>query len=150
MTQNASFPPNITTMEDLPKDDNFHNFQCGLELFNDTELPPSLPSSCLALVTEQEFHSNPATNIISSSLTKQETFTGSGRCRTFMPCMQFSTSQKQSAAGQLTQAYFESKHKLESSFHLPDSKLEPTVSIIRLLHPLAPLFDWMGPECYNF
>jgi hypothetical protein len=38
-----------------------------------------------------------------------------------------STSQKQSAAGQLTQAYFESKHKLESSFDLPNSKFEPTV-----------------------
>jgi hypothetical protein len=103
MTQNASFPPNITTMEDLPKDDNFHNFQRGLELFNDTELPPSLPSSCLALVTEQEFHSNPATNIISSSLTKQETFTAWIRVVSRI-------------------------HALHAVFHFPETKCSRTVN----------------------
>jgi hypothetical protein len=39
-----------------------------------------------------------------------------------------STSQKQSAAEQLTQAYFESKHKLESSFHPNGKLLVPTTS----------------------
>jgi hypothetical protein len=31
-----------------------------LDLFNDNELPASLQSSCLALVAQQEIHSNPA------------------------------------------------------------------------------------------
>jgi hypothetical protein len=58
MTQN----PNLLTMGDLPKDDNFPNFQRGLELFNDTELPLSLRCSCLALVAEQKIRSNSPTS----------------------------------------------------------------------------------------
>jgi hypothetical protein len=48
-------------MGDLPKDSNSPNFQRALELFNDTDLPPSLLSSCLALVAGQEISSNPPT-----------------------------------------------------------------------------------------
>ena len=62
-------------MGDLPKDGNFPNFQRGLELFNDTKLPSSLRTSCLALIAEQEIRSNPPTLAISSSLSKQETIT---------------------------------------------------------------------------
>jgi hypothetical protein len=69
------FPLNILTMGDFPNDGNFPNFQLGLELFNDNELPSSLRSSCLALVAEQEIRSNPPTLAISSSLSKQETIT---------------------------------------------------------------------------
>jgi hypothetical protein len=60
-------------MEAMSKDDNFSKFQQGLELYNGNELPASLWSSCLALVAEQEIHSNPPTLASSSSLTKQET-----------------------------------------------------------------------------
>jgi hypothetical protein len=42
MTQNASFPINIITMEGWLKDDDFPKFQEGLDLFNDNELPASL------------------------------------------------------------------------------------------------------------
>jgi hypothetical protein len=57
------YVPNITTMEGLSKEDDFPEFQRGLEVFNDNEeLPPSLSSSCLALVAEQEICSNPPTS----------------------------------------------------------------------------------------
>jgi hypothetical protein len=62
MTQNASFLINITTMEGLPKEDDFPEFQHGLELFNGNGLTPSLRSSCLTLVAEQEICSNPPTS----------------------------------------------------------------------------------------
>jgi hypothetical protein len=116
MTRNASFWPNILTMGDLPKDDNFLNFQRGLELFNDTKLPSSLRSSCLALIAEQEIHSNPPTLSSHSSPNKKQLL---DQVSYIHGLHAISTSQKQSAAGQLTQAYFESKHKLESSFDLP-------------------------------
>ena len=118
------FPPNILTMGDFPKDGNFPNFQRGLELFNDTELPSSLRSSCLALVAEQEIRSNPPTLSANPSPNKKRLLDQVSHIHGLHA---ISTSQKQSAAGQLTQAYFESKHKLESSFHLPHSKFEPTV-----------------------
>jgi hypothetical protein len=122
--QNASFQPNILTMGDLPKDDNFLNFQRGLELFNDTELPSALRSSCLALVAEQEIRSNPPTLSAPPSPNKKQLLDQVSHIHGLHA---ISTSQKESAAGQLTQAYFESKHKLESSFHLPNTKFEPTL-----------------------
>jgi hypothetical protein len=99
MTQNASFPPNITTMEDLPKDDNFPNFQSGLELFNDTELPPSLRSSYLALVSEQEIRSNPPTLSAHPSPNKKRLL---DQLLYIHGLHAFSTSQKQPAVGHLT------------------------------------------------
>jgi hypothetical protein len=112
MTQNVSFWPNILTMGDLPKDDNFPNFQRGLELFNDTKLPSSLRSSCLALIAEQEICSNPPTLSSHPSPNKKRSL---DQVSYIHGLHAISTSQKQSAAGQLTQAYFESKHKLGSS-----------------------------------
>ncbi len=125
MTQNALFAPNITTMEGLPKDDNFPKFQRGLELFNDKQLPPSLRSSCLALVAEQEIRSNPPTSAALPSPNKKRLME---QVSYIHGLGAISTSQKQSTAGQLTQAYFESKHKLESSFHLSNSKFDSTSS----------------------
>jgi hypothetical protein len=105
------FPLNILTMGDLPNDGNFSNFQRGLELFNDTELPSSLRSSCLALVAEQEIRSNPPTLSAHPSPNKKRLLDQVSHIHGLHA---ISTSQKQSAAGQLTQAYFESKHKLGS------------------------------------
>jgi hypothetical protein len=70
--------PNLT-FSDFPE------FQHGLELFNDNALPPSLRSSCLALVAEQEIDSN-RPNISSSSLIEQETFVGTGVAYLWPPC----------------------------------------------------------------
>jgi hypothetical protein len=128
MTQNASFPPNITTMAGLPKEDNFHKFQRRLELFNDNELPPSLRSSYLALVAEQEICSNPPTSAALPLPNKKRLLEQVSHIHGLHA---IPTSQKLSTAGQLTQAYFESKHKLESSFHLPSGKFEPTTSITK-------------------
>jgi hypothetical protein len=125
-TLNASFLPNFTTMEGLPKEDNFPDFQRGLELFNDNELPPSLRSSCLALVAEQEIRSNPPTSAALPSPNKKRLLEQVSHINGLHT---ISTSQKQSTAGQLTQAYFESKHKFESSFAVPNSKFEPTTTI---------------------
>ncbi len=108
MTQNASFPPNILTMGDLPKDSNVPDFQRGLELSNDTELPPSLQSSCLALVAEQEIRSNPPTLSAQPSPNKKRLL---DQVSYIQGLHAVSTSQKQSTAEQLTQAYFESRHK---------------------------------------
>jgi hypothetical protein len=115
-------------MEGLPKEDDFPEFQRGLELFNDTELPPSLRSSCLALVAEQEIRSNPRTSAALPSPNKKRLLEQVSHIHGLHA---ISTSQKQHTAGQLIQAYFESKHKLESSFYLPNGKLEPTTSIIK-------------------
>jgi hypothetical protein len=96
MTQNASFCPNILTMGDLPKDDNFPNVQRGLELFNDTKLPSSLRSSCLALIAEQEIRSNPSTLSSHPSPNKKRLL---DQVSYIHGLHAISTSQKQSAAG---------------------------------------------------
>jgi hypothetical protein len=128
MTQNASFLTNITTMEGLPMEDDFLEFQRGLELFNDNELPLSLRSSCLVLVAEHEIRSNPPTSAALPSPNKKCLLEQVSHIHGLLHAI--STSQKQSTAGQLTQAYFESKHKLESSFYPPNGKLKPTTFII--------------------
>jgi hypothetical protein len=142
MTQSASFPTNINTMmEGLPKEDDFPEFQRGLEVFNNNELPPSLRSSCLALVAEQEIRSNPPTSAALPSPNKKRLLE---QVSYIHGLHAISTSQKQSTAGQLTQAYFESKHKLESSFYLLNGKLEPTPllssspnHLLQNLHPIT-------------
>jgi hypothetical protein len=93
-------------------------------LFNNTKLPSSLRSSCLALVAEQEICSNPPTLSSHPSPNKKRLL---DQVSYIHGLHAISTSQKQSAVGQLTQAYFESKHKLESSFDLPNTKFEPAV-----------------------
>jgi hypothetical protein len=88
------------------------------------EVPSSLRSSCLALVAEQEIRSNPPTLSAHPSPNKKRLL---DQVSYIHGLHAISTSQQQSAAGQLTQAYFESKHQLESSFDLPNTKFEPTV-----------------------
>jgi hypothetical protein len=87
---------NILTMGDLPKDDNFPNFQRGLELFSDTELPSSLRSSCLALIAKQEIRSNPPTLSAHPSPNKKRLL---DQVSYIHGLHTISTSQKQSAAG---------------------------------------------------
>jgi hypothetical protein len=118
-------------MEGLPKEDDFPDFQRGLELLNDNKLPPSLRSSCLALVAEQEIRSNPPTSAALPSPNKKRLLEQVAHIHGLQAITTSQNSQKHSTGGQLTQAYFESKHKLESSFYLPNGKLEPITSIIK-------------------
>jgi hypothetical protein len=85
-----------------------------------------LRSSCLALVAEQEIYSNAQTLSAHPALPNKKRLLD--QVSHIHGLHAISTSQEQRAAGQVTQAYFESKHKLESSFHHPNGKLEPTIS----------------------
>jgi hypothetical protein len=76
----------------------------------------------LALVAKQEIHSNPPTLAAHPSPNKKHLL---DQVSHIHGPHAISTSPKESAVGQLSQAYFESKQNLESSFHLPNSKIEP-------------------------
>ena len=128
MTQTTFFLYIISTMDrlpiGLPKDDNHPNYQRGLELFNDNDLPSCLRSSCLALLTEQEIRSHPLTSVCNPSPNKKRLLEQVSHINALHA---ISSPQKQSVVGKLTQAYFESKHNLESSFGIPDSNIKPTI-----------------------
>ena len=108
----------------LPKDDNHPNYQRGLELFNDNDLPSCLRSSCLALLTEQEIRSHPLSSACNPSPNKKRLLDQVSHINALHA---ISSPQKQNVVGKLTQAYFESKHNLESSFGIPDSNIKPTI-----------------------
>jgi hypothetical protein len=59
MTQNVLTYVIFTTMTGFLKDDMVPNFQHGLKLFNNKDLPQALRSSCLTLVAQQEIFRNP-------------------------------------------------------------------------------------------
>jgi hypothetical protein len=69
MTQNVPIFTNCTTMAEFSKNDKVPDLQCGLELFNNNDLPKSLCSPCLALVNEQKIHSCPPLAIVGNLMT---------------------------------------------------------------------------------
>ena len=95
-----------------------------LELFNDNNLSSCSRSSCLALLTEQEIRSHLLTSVCNPSPNKKRLLEQVSHINALHA---ISSPQKQSVVGKLTQAYFESKHNLESSFGIPDSNIKPTI-----------------------
>jgi hypothetical protein len=100
-------------MDPVSLDDPVPKFQSGLDLFNDNELSPSLRSSCHALIAEQEIPSNPPTLASNPSPNKKRFLEQVSHIHSLDAV---SDAQKETVVGQLAQAYFESKHDLESSF----------------------------------
>ncbi len=100
-------------MDPVSLDEPLPKFQRGLDLFNDNESPPSLRSSCLALIAEHEIRTNPRTLAYNPSPNKKRLLEQVSHIH----CLDaISNAQKETVVGQLTQAYFESNHDLESSF----------------------------------
>jgi hypothetical protein len=82
------------------------NLQCGFELFNDNDLPEELRSSCLALVAQQEVHSNILLASANPSPKKKNVLAQVA----YIQCLHAaSKTEKDRVMGQLTQAYYESK-----------------------------------------
>jgi hypothetical protein len=92
------------------------NLRCGFELFNNNDLPEELQSSCLALVAQQEVHSNLLLASANPSPKKKKFLAQVA----YIQCLHAaSKTEKDRGMGQLTQAYYESKNNLESTPLVP-------------------------------
>ena len=111
-------------MDPVSLDEPLPKFQRGLDLFNDNELPPSLRSSCLALIAEHEIRTNPPTLASNPSPNKKRLLEQGSHSHGLDAV---SNAQKETVVGQLTQAYFESKHDLQSSFLVQNRTHELTI-----------------------
>jgi hypothetical protein len=110
------------------------NLQCGFELFNDNDLPEELWSSCLALVVQQEVHSNlPLASANQSP--KKKNFLAQVA---YIQCLHAaSKTEKDRVMGHFSQAYYESKNNLESIPLVPTIPKEAIIDIAPSQPPTA-------------
>jgi hypothetical protein len=115
----------------FPKDDMLPDFQRGLELFNDKDLPAALRSSCLALVAQQEIRTNPPHCFDIESPKKKRYMTQVTHIRGLDAV---SKPQQDNIIGQLTQAYYESKTTGNATAHISSPSplpQPPTIDNVR-------------------
>jgi hypothetical protein len=112
MTQNLLISTIFIAMANLPNGDLVPNLKRGFELFNNTDLPEDLRSSCLALVAQQEVRSNLSLSSANPSQKKKHFLAQVA----YIQCLHgASKPEKHRIMGQFTQSYYESKNNLDSS-----------------------------------
>jgi hypothetical protein len=100
------------------------NLQRVFKLFNNNDLPEELRSSCLALVAQQEVHSNLSLASANPSPKKKHFLAQVA----YIQCLYAASKpEKDCIMGQLTQAYYESKNNVEST-PVESTPFVPTIS----------------------
>jgi hypothetical protein len=108
------------------------NLQCGFELLNNDDLPEELRSSCLALVVQQEVHSNLSLASANPS-PKKKNFLAQVA---YIQCLHAASKiEKDRVMGQLTQAYYESKNNLDSPHWFPQFPRKLLSALLHHNHP---------------
>jgi hypothetical protein len=122
-------------MADYPNGELVPNLKRGFQLFNKDSLPAELRSSCLALVAQQEVHSNRTLSSASPSPNKKEFLSQVE----YIQCHPVASKpDKHRIMGQLTEVYYASKHNLESSLFVAPITEEAIIRPVTSPFPSKP------------
>jgi hypothetical protein len=146
MTKNVSTEKISTTMAGSEKDDNKHDFQRSLDLFNDQALPQSLRSTCLALFAEREIRHNATP---SSSIPSPNKKRFMAQVVDIKGLDNISDLQKNDIIGQLTQSYSETKTREGASIPVSKHRTKESTDSSGVIYPLVASNSSLSPTPRN-